>query len=186
MWIAQGRSHPEPADSSASATFLPRQRLGEDQEKKEEESPRVGSCRPLSRVAGSGPKSKVNYPLISALPSLIIYPRMCGHILEPDSRPGLRPVNATSAPTSGGRSNKGPADGYPLPKPQKRPHPGLAEGSKQPKKLQRRPSPPREWPHQVGLAEVLLRRVQNLLGLRSSVAFMYLIAFLTRVPDSRS
>ena len=81
----------KPSDklSLPSRTFL--------EEEEEEESPRAGSCRPLSRVAGSGPKSKVNYPLISALPSLIIYPRMCGHILEPDSRPGLRPVNASGA-----------------------------------------------------------------------------------------
>ena len=57
---------------------------------------------------------------------------------------------------------------------------------------------PREWPQQVGLtdvildladvkidlAEVLPRRVQNLLGPQSSVASTYLIAFLIRVPDS--
>ena len=82
-------------------------------------------------------------------------------------------------PMSRGRPNKGPADGYPLPKPQERPHPGLAEGPEQPEKLpqkppsprerphprcaegpkqpmlQQRPSSPREWPHQVGLADVI-------------------------------
>ena len=99
VWVPQGRSQLGPADSSATATFQPRQCLGEDQEKKEEELPRLGSCRPLSRVADSGPKSKVNYPIISALPSLKLYPRMCGHILEPDSRSGLRPVNVSSAAT---------------------------------------------------------------------------------------
>ena len=73
--------------------------MGEDQEKKEEDLPSFGSCRPLSRVADSGPKSKVNYPIISALPSLKLYPRMCGHNLEPVSRSGLRPVNVSSAAT---------------------------------------------------------------------------------------
>ena len=47
---------------------------------------------------------------------------------------------------SRGRPNKGPADGYPLPKPQERPHPGLAEGPKQPEKLPQKPLSPREWP----------------------------------------
>ena len=145
-------------------TFQPRHvnlapRLGEDQEEKEEDSPSFGRCRPLSRVADSGPKAKVNYPYISAFPSLMIYPRMCGHVLEPDSRPGLRPVNASGAsanvptgtlPASGlsrGWPNKGPADGYPKPKPQEWPHPGLAEGPEQLKKLPQKPPSPRERPH---------------------------------------
>ena len=51
-------------------TFQPRQwslapHLGEDQEEKEEDSPSFGRCRPLSRVADSGPKAKVNHHLIS-------------------------------------------------------------------------------------------------------------------------
>ena len=188
-------------------TFQPRQCLGEDQEKKEEESPSFGSCRPLSRVADSGPKSKVNHPFISAFPSLKIYPRMSGLILEPDSRLGQRPVNASGAsanvstgtlPASGlsrGRPNKGPADDYPKPKPQEQPHPGLAEGPKQPKELHQRPWPPREWPHQMGLAEVLPRRVGNLLGLYTSADYKlcfrrsqpeFWIAFLTRDPDLSS
>ena len=144
-----------------------------EEQEEEKESPSFGSCRPLSRVADSGPKSKVNNPFISAPPSLKIYPRMCGLNPEPDSRPGLSPVNPSSTPgalTSRGRPNKGPADGYLLPEPQERPHPGSAEGPKQPM-LQQRPSPPREQPHQVGLAEVLPRRVRNLLGPRSSAAF---------------
>ena len=159
-------------------TFQPRQwslapRLGEDQEKQVEDSPSFGRCRPLCRVADSGPKAKVNYPFISALPSLKLYPRMCGLNSEPDSRPGLSPVNPSSTPgalTSRGRPPKGPADGYLLPEPQERPHPGSAEGPKQPM-LQQRPLLPREQPQQVGLAEGLPRRVRNLLGPRSSAAF---------------
>ena len=142
-------------------TFQPRQCLGEDQEKKEEVSPSFGRCRPLSRVADSGPKSKVNRPFISTLLSLKIYPRMCGLIPEPDSTPGLSPVNPSSTPgalTSRGRPLKGPAEGYLLPEPQERPHPGSAEGPKQPM-LQQRPLPLREQPQQVGLAEGLPRRV---------------------------
>ena len=127
----------EPPEKSSlpSRTFL---------EEEEEESPRVGSCRPLSQVADSGPKSKVNYPFISALPSLKIYPCMCGLNLEPDSRPGLSPVNPSSTPgalTSRGQPNKGPADDYPPSKPQGLPNPGLAEGPKQ-LLLQQRPLPP--------------------------------------------
>ena len=41
------------------------------------------------------------------------------------------------------------------PSPRERPHPRLAEGSKQPM-LQLRPPPPREWPCQVGLADANL------------------------------
>ena len=155
-------------------TFHPRQCLGGDQEKKEEDSPSFGSCRPLSRVADSGPKSKVKRPLMLTLLSLMIYPRMCGLIPEPESRPGLSPVYPSSTPgalMSRGRPNKGPVDDYLLPEPQERPHLGSAEGPKQPM-LQQRPSPPGEQPHQVGLAEVLPRRVRNLLGPRSSAAFM--------------
>ena len=132
-------------------TFQPRQwslapRLGEDQEEKEEDSPSFGRCRPLSRVADSGPKAKVNHPLISPLPSLRLYPRMCGLDPEPDLRPDLSPVNPSSTPgalMSQGRPNKGPADGYLLPEPQ-------------------------EQPHQLGLAEVLPGRVRNLPGPRTS------------------
>ena len=46
-----------------------------------------------------------------------------------------------------GRPNKGSAEGYPLPKPQERPHPGLAEGPEQPGKLSQKPPSPRERPH---------------------------------------
>ena len=110
----------------------------EEEEDKEEESPSFGRCRPLCRVADSGPRPKVNYPYISALPSLMISPRMCGLTSKPESRPGLSPINFSSAPgalTSRGRPNKGPADVY-LPakpsSPPKLPQPGLAEGSKLP------------------------------------------------------
>ena len=72
----------------------------EEEEDKEEESPSFSRCRPLCRVAGSGPRSKVIYPFISTLPSLMLYPRMCGHGLEPDSRPGLS-VPAGTLPASG-------------------------------------------------------------------------------------
>ena len=75
---------------------------------------------------------------------------MCGHIPEPESRPGLSPVNPSSTPgalTSRGRPNKGPADVYPLPKPKEQPHSGLAEGPKQPRKLSQKPPSPRERPH---------------------------------------
>ena len=106
-------------------TFQPRQwslapRLGEDQEEKEEDSPSFGRCRPLSRVADSGPKAKVNSPFISTLPSLRIYPRMYEPNPEPESRPGLSPVNPYSilgAMMSRGLPHKGPADGHLLPEP---------------------------------------------------------------------
>ena len=127
-------------------TFQPMLCLGGDQEKKVEDSPSFGRCRPLSRVADSGPKAKVNHPYISALPSLKLYPRMCGLNPEPDLRPDLSPVNHSSTPgalTLRGWPNKGPADGYLLPE-------------------------PREQPHQLGLAEVLPGRVRNLPGPRSS------------------
>ena len=117
-----------------------------EEEDKEEELPSFGRCRPLCRVADSGPKAKVNNPYISALPSLKLYPCMCGLNPEPDLRPDLSPVNPSSTPgalTSRGRPNKGPADGYLLPE-------------------------PREQPHQLGLAEVLPGRVRNLPGPRSS------------------
>ena len=84
---------------------------------------------------------------------------MCGLISEPELRPGLSPVNFSSAPgalTTRGRPNKGPADVYPLLKPQELPHPGLAEGLEQLARLQQRPLPPRGQPHQGGLAEVCL------------------------------
>ena len=124
-------------------TFQPRQwslapRLGEDQEEKEEDSPSFGRCRPLSRVADSGPKSKEKYHLILTLLSLMIYPRMCGHTLEPNSRPGLRPVYASGASASVPTGTL-PASGLP----QERPQPGLAEGPEQLKK----PPFPRERPH---------------------------------------
>ena len=45
-----------------------------------------------------------------------------------------------------------------------RPHLRPAEGPKQPTELHQRPSSPRARPQQVGLAEVLPGRVQNLLG----------------------
>ena len=118
--------------------YQPRQCLGEDQEKKEEDSPSFGRCRPLSRVADSGPKAKVNIPYISALPSVKLYPRMCGLNPEHVLRPGFSPVDPSSIPgvlTSRGRPNKGPADDYPPSKLQKLPHPGLAEGSELPVQL---------------------------------------------------
>ena len=167
--------------------------------------PSFDRCRPLCRVADSGPKPKVNCPFILPLLSLKVYPRMCGLIPEPELRPGLSPVNPSSTPgaltsrgqpnkgpaevylyprtcglimepdsrpglspvnsscTTGaltlrGRPTKGPADVYPQPKPRVQPHPGLAEDPKQPV-LHQRPLPPREQPHQGGLAEVLPRRV---------------------------
>ena len=73
---------------------------------------------------------------------------MCGLNLEPDSRPGLSPVNPSSTPgalTSRGWPNKGPADVYPPPKQREQPHPGLAEGPKQPRKLSQKPPSPRKW-----------------------------------------
>ena len=115
-----------------------------------------------------------------------LYPRMCGLIMEPDSRPGLSPVNSSSTPgalTSRGRPNKGPADVYLLPEPQERPHPGSAEGPKQPM-LQQRPLPLHEQPNQVGLAEVLPRRVRNLLGPQSSAAFMAASGELQQGPPT--
>ena len=127
----------------------------EEQEDKEKESPGAGSCRLLSRVAGSGAKPKVNHPLISPLPSLRLYPCMCGLNPEHVLRPGFSPVDPSSIPgvlTSRGWPNKGPADDYPPSKLQKLPHPGLAEGQKQPVQLQQRPLPPRKLPH-LGLAE---------------------------------
>merc|ERR1711867_336508 len=104
-------------------TFQPRQwslapRLGEDQEEKEEDSPSFGRCRPLSRVADSGPKAKVNHHLISPLPSLRLYPRMCGLNPEPDLRPDPSYANHSSNPgalKSRGRPNKGPSDSQLLP-----------------------------------------------------------------------
>ena len=152
-------------------TFQPRQCLGEDledqeppdnlslqsrthvvleEQEEEKESPSFGRCRPLSRVADSGPKSKVRRPFISTLLSLKKYPRMCGHIPEPESRPSLSLVNPSSTPgalTSRGRPNKGPADVYPPPKPREQPHPGLAEGLGQPRKLSWKPPSLRERPH---------------------------------------
>ena len=144
--------------------------------------PIFGRCRPLCRVADSGPKPKVKYPYISALRSLLIYPRMCGHVLEPDSRLGLS-VPAGTLPVSGLprrlRYFLGPR--LPLQPPKElwqgsstsreQPHPGLAEDPKQPV-LQQRPLPPREQPHQGGLAEVLPRRVRNLLGPHTSAAII--------------
>ena len=125
----------------------------EEEEDKEEESPSFGRCRPLCRVADSGPKPKVNYPYISALPSLMIYPRMCGHVLEPDSRLGLS-VPAGTLPVSGLprrlRYFLGPR--LPLQPPKElwqgsstsreQPHPGLAEDLEQPTELHKRPSSP--------------------------------------------
>ena len=146
MWVAQGGSHPGPANSPASVTFQPRQCLGEDKEKKEEVLPSFGSCRPLSQVADSGPKAKVNHPYILAVPSLSLYPRMCGPNPEPELRPGLSPVNPYSilgALMSRGRPHKGPADDHLLPE-------------------------PRGQPQQVGLTEVLPGRVRNLPGPRTS------------------
>ena len=61
-----------------------------EEEDKEEESPSFGRCRPLCRVADSGPKPKVKYPYILALPSLMICPPMCGYDLNPISRPDLK------------------------------------------------------------------------------------------------
>ena len=162
-------------------TFQPRQSLGGDQEEKEEDSPSFGSCRPLSRVADSGPKTKVNFPLISTCPSLMIYPHMCGLIPEPESRPGLSPVNPSSTPgalTSRGRPNKGPAEVYLFPRtcglitePDSRPGLSPVNSSCTTGALTSRGRPTkgpadvyplpklRVQPHQVGLAEVLPERV---------------------------
>ena len=108
IWVTQGRSHPglagklpkptEPPNKSSLQSRIHVILEEEDQEKKEEDSPSFGSCRPLSRVADSGPKTKVNFPLNPALLSLMLYPRMCGLIPEPESRPGLSPVNPSSTP----------------------------------------------------------------------------------------
>ena len=154
-----------------------------EEQEKEKELPSFGRCRPLSRVADSGPKPKVNYPYISALPSLMIYPRMCGHVLEPDSRLGLS-VPAGTLPVSG------------LPR-RLRCFLGPRLPLQPPKELWQGSSLPREWPHQVGLtdakinlAEVLPRRVRNLLGPRTSAD--YTLCFRRSqpvqdvVPDSRS
>ena len=91
---------PEDQEPPDNSSLQSRTHVVLEEQEEEKESPSFGSCRPLSRVAGSGPKSKVNYPIISALPSLIIYPRMCGHVLEPDSRLGLS-VPAGTLPASG-------------------------------------------------------------------------------------
>ena len=111
----------------------------EEEEDKEEESPSFGRCRPLCRVADSGPKPKVKYPYISALPSLMIYPPMCGHVLEPDSRLGLS-VPAGTLPVSG------------LPR-RLRCFLGPRLPLQPPKELWQGSSSPREWPHQVGLTD---------------------------------
>ena len=87
-----------------------------------------------------------------------LYPRLCGLNSEPDSRPGLSPVNPSSTPgalTSRGWPNKGSADVYPPSKLREQPQPGFAEGLEQPV-LQLRPLPPRGLPHQGGFAEVCL------------------------------
>ena len=152
IWVTRGRSHPGLADRPPRPTKPPDNLFLQSriyvilEEEEEKESPSFGRCRPLSRVADSGPKAKVNHHLISPLPSLRLYPCMCGLNPEPDLRPDLSPVNPSSTPgalTSRGRPNKGPADGYLLPE-------------------------PREQPHQLGLAEVLPGRVRNLPGPRSS------------------
>ena len=117
-------------------------------EKKEEELPSFGRCRPLCRVADSGPKPKVNYPYISALPSLMIYPRMCGHVLEPDSRLGLS-VPAGTLPVSG------------LPR-RLRCFLGPRLPLQPPKELWQGSSSPREWPHQVGLTDAKINLAEVL------------------------
>ena len=135
-------------------TFQPRQGslapiLGEDQEKQVEELPSFSRCRLLCRVADSGPKAKVNSPFISSPPSLKLYPRMCGLNPEHVLRPGFSPVDPSSIPgvlTSRGQPNKGPADDYPPSKPQKLPHPGLAEGSELPVQLPQKLPLSREQP----------------------------------------
>ena len=149
-------------------------------------------------MAGSGAIPKVNHHLSSLLLSLMKYPCMFGLNPEQVLRPSSNPVNPLSTPgvlTSRGWPNKGPADVYLPSSPPKLPHPGLAEGSQLPVQLpqelpslsrelpsprpaicpkqpvlQQRPLPPREQPHQVGLAEVLPRRVRTLLGPRASAA----------------
>ena len=106
------------------------------------------------------------------------------------------------------RSAEGPTitPATPTGEPRERPQSGLAEVPKQPM-LQLRPPAPREWPCQVGLAdvnldladdridpaEVLPRRVQKLLGPHTSAASMpasggasLLELVPDRVPDSRS
>ena len=157
MWIAQGRSYPGLADRPPRPTEPPdnlslqsRTHVILEEEEEEKESPSFGSCRPLSQVADSGPKAKVNYPIISALPSLKLYPGMCGHILEPDTRPGLRPVNVSSAATNASvhALADDPGDR------QERPQPGSADGPGQPRELQQGPPTSRERPNK-GSAEDL-------------------------------
>ena len=117
MWVAQGRSHPGPADSSATATFQPRQRLGEDQEK-EEKAPRAGT----TCSAGPGPNTKVIKPS-NMQPSLT------------DNKPLY--ANRPPGPTADFRGDTNAAEGRDTPYgvdqgPPTRPHPGLAEGPEQP------------------------------------------------------
>ena len=175
IWVTRGRSHPGPAYSSATATFQPRQHLGEDQEK-EEKAPRAGT----TCSAGPGPNTKVTkqsnmQPSLTDDKPLHIngppgpttdfrgdtnaadtpYGVNQGHNKDKDpgatddrrERPQPGPAEGPGQPkklqqgppTARGQPNKGPANGYPLPKPQERPHPGLAEGPEQPEKLQQRP-----------------------------------------------
>ena len=83
MWVTREKSHSGLADRLPKPTEPPDKSLLQSrihiilEEDQEEDSPSFGSCRPLSRVADSGPKTKVNFPLISALLSLKICPHMC-------------------------------------------------------------------------------------------------------------
>ena len=72
--------------------------LGEGQEKKEEVLPGFSRCRPPSRVADSGPHTKVNHHLMLASSSSSFYSRMCGLNPEPNSCPDLSPANNSSNP----------------------------------------------------------------------------------------
>ena len=108
--------------------------------------PSLSRCRPMSRVADSGPKAKVSHHLMLSLPSLRLCLPMCGLNLEPNLRSVLCPANHSSNPgplMSRGRPHKGPADDHLLPE-------------------------PRGQPQQVGFAEVLPERVRNLSGPRPS------------------
>ena len=150
--------HP-PKAPAIIMTFQPRHmsfapRLGEGQEDKEEELPGAGSCRLLSRVAGSGAKPKVNHHLISPLPSWRLYPRMSGLNPEPNLRPDLSSANPSSTPGAlmsreqplqlglaevwPGRVQNLPGPGSS--KPREQPHPGSAKSPRQPM-LQQRPLP---------------------------------------------
>ena len=108
----------------------------------EEKAPRAGT----TCSAGPGPNTKV-IKQSNMQPSLTDDKPL--HVNRPpgptaDFRGDTNAAEGRDTPYG---VNKGPADGYPLPKPQEQPHPRPAEGPGQPKKLQPGPPTSRERPH---------------------------------------